>query len=163
MYVGMFPNNTEHRHHVLQIEIGIKTSFRLRIDGRSYDYRAVIIAPNVPHQVDDHDEWQLMLHIDPESLAAKQLLKTYLGNRRFKEIEFNSLRALLPKINTYVHCTHPCKDAKKLFDEIVSALLDSPLDPIPSDHRIKAAAKNITPVAGKKNFHQRDCSSGMPI
>ena len=91
MYVGMFPNNAEHRHHVLQIEIGLNTTFRLQIDGASYDYRAVIIAPNVPHQVDDHNEWQLMLHIDPASLAAKQLSKTYLKNRRFSEIDFSGL------------------------------------------------------------------------
>jgi hypothetical protein len=32
-----------------------------------------------------------MLHIDPQSLAAKQLKKTYLGNRRFKEIEFSAI------------------------------------------------------------------------
>jgi hypothetical protein len=41
--------------------------------------------------VDDHNEWQLMLHIDPESLAAKQLSKTYLKNRRFSEIDFSGL------------------------------------------------------------------------
>lgn len=150
MYVGMFPNNTEHRHHVLQIEIGINRSFRLQIDGASYDYRSVIIAPDVPHQVDDHNEWQLMLHIDPESLAAKQLLETYLENRRFKEIDFSSLTPLLPEINTYVHCTHPCKAAKKLFDAIVSALLNSPADPPLIDRRIETAMEVLRRLPVKK-------------
>jgi AraC-like DNA-binding protein len=150
MYVGKFPNNTEHRHHVLQIEIGIKTSFRLQIDGASYEYRSVIIAPNVPHQVDDHNEWQLMLHIDPESLAAKQLLETHLGNRRFKEIVFSSIESLLPEINSYVHSIHSCRNAKKLFDNIVSALLSSPINPTPIDQRIKAALKILRRLPVKK-------------
>ena len=150
MYVGMFPNNAEHRHHVLQIEIGINRSFRLQIDGANHEYRGAIIAPNVPHRVDDHNEWQLMLHIDPESLAAKQLLKTCLENRRFREIDFDSVKSLLPVINTYVHCTQACREAKSLFNAIVSALLDSPVDPPPIDHRIKAALKKLRRLPIKK-------------
>ena len=150
MFVGRFPNNVEHQHHVLQIEIGIRRSFRLQIDGGSYDYRAVIIAPNVPHQVEDHNQWQLMLHIDPGSLAAKQLLRTCLGNRRFKEIEFSSIKSLLPEIKTYVDCIHPCGDAKRLVDDIVSALLCSPLDPMPIDPRITAALNRLRSLPVKK-------------
>jgi AraC-like DNA-binding protein len=150
MYVGMFPNNAKHRHLVLQIEIGIHSPFCLQIDGESHEYRAAIIAPNVPHRVDDHNEWQLMLHMDPECLAAKQLLKTYMGNRRFKKIDFSSLKALLPEINTYVHCTHPCNAAKNLFDAIVNALLDSPTDPPPTDCRIKAALNILRRLPEKK-------------
>ncbi len=54
LFVGRFPNNAGHRHHVLQIQIGIEAAFRLQIDGGTHDSRAVIIAPNVLHQVDDH-------------------------------------------------------------------------------------------------------------
>jgi AraC-like DNA-binding protein len=150
MYIGRFPNNAEHRHHVLQIEIGITTSFRLQIDGGSYDYRLVIIAPNIPHQVDDHNEWQLMLHIDPESQAAKKLATAHLKDHRFKEIDFNSVKPLLPEIKSYVHRTHPCKNAKNLFDKIVSCLLNSPIEPPPIDHRIKSALKIVRRLPVKK-------------
>jgi AraC-like DNA-binding protein len=122
----------------------------VHIDGSAHECRAVIIAPNVPHQVDDHNEWQLMLHIDPESLAAKRLSKMYLDDRRFKEIDFNSLMSLLPEITTYVHRRHPCKDAKKLFGAIVSALIDSPTDSSPIDHRIKAAVEKLRGLPVKK-------------
>ena len=150
MYIGMFPNNAEHRHHVLQIQIGINRSFRLHADGASSEYNAVIIAPNVPHRVDDHNEWQMMLHIDPESLSARQLLTAYLGGRRFEEIEFSAVKSLLPEISTYIHKIHPCKDAKKLFDDIISALLDSPMVSTPIDHRIKAAVKILRRIPEKK-------------
>jgi AraC-like DNA-binding protein len=145
MYVGKFPGNAEHRHHVLQIEIGINTTFRLQIDGASYEYRAVIIAPNVPHQVDDGDQWQLMLHIDPESLAARQLSKTYLKNHRFEKIELSCIKSLLPEMNAYVHGIHPCNDAK-----IIAAILSSSIDPKPMDHRIKAALKILRQLPVKQ-------------
>jgi len=150
MYIGMFPNNAEHRHHVLQIQIGINTPFRLQVDGVSHECRAVMIAPNVPHMVDDYNEWQLMLHIDPDCLSARRLLKTHLGNHRFKQIDFGALMSLLPEINTYVHCTHPCKDAKRLFNAIVSALLDSPIIPASIDPRINAAVKILRRLPVKK-------------
>lgn len=150
MYVGKFPNNTAHHHHVVQIVIGINAPFRLQIDGANYEYRSVIIAPNVPHQVDDHDEWQLMLHIDPENLVAKQLSMAYLKDCRFKEIDFSVVKPLLTEINTYVHCIHSCKDAKKLFDDIVSALLSFPIETPPIDHRIKAALEILHQLPVKK-------------
>jgi AraC-like DNA-binding protein len=150
MYIGRFPNNAEHRHHVLQIQFGLCTSFRLKADGASHEYRAAIIGPNVPHQVDDYDEWQLMLHIDPENMAAKQLSKAYLGKCPFKKIDFSVVKPLLPEISTYVDCIRSCRDAKKLFDHIVSALLSSPIEPSPMDHRIKAALKILRRLPVKK-------------
>ncbi len=160
MYVGMFPNNAEHRHHVLQIEIGINSPFNLQINGESYEYRAAIIAPNVPHQVDDHNNWQLMLHMDPESLAAKQLLKNYLENRQFREIDICSVKSLIPEINTYVHCIHPCNEAKNLFNAIMNALLDSPTDPPPTDRRI-IAALNILRRLPVKKFSAREIAEAV--
>lgn len=79
--------------NVIQIEIGVKAPFRFQSTGSNYDFRAVIIAPNVPHKVDDHDEWQLMLHIEPYSLIGRQLLAIYLRYLQFREIEFGSIPA----------------------------------------------------------------------
>jgi AraC-like DNA-binding protein len=150
MFFGMFPNNTEHQHHVIQIEIGIEAAFRLQIEGGAYDYRAVIIAPNVPHQVDDHRKRQLMLHVEPDSPVGRKLLKTYLQNRRFKQIGFKSIEPLLPEIDSFVSRIHPCQRAKKLFNDIIYALLKSPVEQCPVDDRIRTALGILRHMPVKK-------------
>ena len=150
MFVGMFPNNAEHRHHVIQIQIGIEATFRLQIAGGAYDFRAVIIAPNVPHQADDHRKWQLMLHIEPDSLVGRRLLKTYVQNRRFKEIEFKIIEPLFVEIKSFVGRIHSCNCAQKLFDAVVYALLKSPVEQGPIDARIKAALEISRQMPVKK-------------
>jgi AraC-like DNA-binding protein len=150
MYIGKFPNNVDHQHHVIQIEIGVTGPFRLHIEGSDYDFRAVIIAPNVPHRVDDHDIWQLMLHIEPYSLLGKQLVATYLRNQRFKEIEFEFIKPFLPEINCFIERIHPCECAKKLFEDIVYNLIDTPVKPNPVDDRIRAALEMLNHMPIKK-------------
>ena len=150
MFIGMFPNNAEHQHHVIQIEIGIEASFRLQIDGGVYDFRAVIIAPNALHRVDDHRKRQLMLHIEPDSLVGRQLLNTYLQNRRFKRIGVKSIEPLFTKIDAFVGRIHPCNRAQGLFDAIVYALLKSPVVHGPSDDRIKTALEILRQLPVKK-------------
>lgn len=150
MYIGKFPNNTEHHHNVIQIEIGAKAPFRFQSAGSNYNFRAVIIAPNVPHKVDDHDEWQLMLHIEPFSLIGRQLLAIYLKKLQFKEIEFESIKPFLPEINRFIERIHPCERAKKLFDDIVYNLIDTPMKPNPVDDRIRAALEMLNHMPIKK-------------
>jgi AraC-like DNA-binding protein len=179
MYIGKFPNNVDHQHHVIQIEIGVTGPFRLQVDGSNYNFRAVIIAPNVPHKVDDHDEWQLMFHIEPYSLIGKQLVATYLKKQNFKEIEFDSIKPFLPEINRFIERIHPCECAKKLFEHIVYNLINSPIKPNPVDDRIKAALEmlNYLPVkristkalasaiglSESRFVHLFKCQIGIPV
>lgn len=151
LFVGRFPNNAGHRHHVLQIQIGVEAAFRLQIDGGTHDFRAVIIAPNVPHQVNDHHKWQLMLHIEPGSLIGGQLLKAYLENRRFKEIGFHRLEPLVPEFRSFIERIHPCGCARKLFSDVVNALSGVPMEQQrPIDHRIKAALDLLRRLPARK-------------
>jgi AraC-like DNA-binding protein len=150
MYIGKFPNNTEHQHHVIQIGIGVTAPFRLQVGGTDYDFRSVIIAPNVPHKVDDYGEWQMMLHIEPYSLIGTQLLATYLKDQQFKEIGFESIKPFLPEINCFVERIHTCERAKILFDDIIYNLIDTPMKPSSVDDRIRAALEMLNHMPIKK-------------
>ncbi len=57
MFLGESTDAVEHEHYALQIGIGQKTSFRVRSAKRWHTYRAVIIAPNQPHQFDGQNDW----------------------------------------------------------------------------------------------------------
>ncbi len=92
----------------------------------------------------------MMLHIEPDSLVGGQLLKAYLENRRFKKIGFHSLEPLAPRFRSFIDRIHPCGCAKKLFSDIVDAVLGAPVERRTIDPRIKAALDLLRRLPAKK-------------
>lgn len=139
MLKGNVVDNTTHQHHAVQIVISIKKDFKLFYDNKWSIHRAVIIAPDVPHQLLSPDHRQLLLLIDHETKIAKRLSEKLLKDRNVKSLDEFLARTGFKELISRDY-NFSCQQANFLFNKIIDFLLGSKEVSSPAiDSRIKKA------------------------
>ncbi len=139
LFLGESIDTSEHRHHAIQISIGLTRPFKLHFSGHQHAYQTIIMAPNFPHQFDGNGGKQAIFLIEPETTLGQSLIKKYFQKGKVKEIEnarfemsFNELRNHLPPGNQ-------CQEVKLCCDNLLNTLLGAPVLLTPMDARIEKA------------------------
>lgn len=148
LYIGQ--SDTEaHRHHALIISIGIDSMFKVKAGWQWKTYRAVITAASWTHRFDGRGGTQVFVIMEPEMELARRLKRKFLGNKFIAELDY----ALFdPLVNELENISSPltCAKARKLFDEIVLALLDKDMPAHEMNPHIQGALELIRELPIKK-------------
>ena len=75
LFAGRAGQSTLHAHHAFQITLAVDESFRVRLGatGALVERRAVVIAPDLPHELDGGGAILVSLYLDPEGQYARVL------------------------------------------------------------------------------------------
>lgn len=76
IYVGNVGITEIHKHHAIQITIGINSSFILRNESGEKEARIVIIGKDVKHQFIGIGSTYIFIYVDPESEFASKILQS---------------------------------------------------------------------------------------
>ena len=87
LFLGKVKDNSEHKHHAVQIIVGIDGPVALCYEGSTKQCHCAIIAPDTSHRIDDNQTSQLHLLIDNESIIAKKLDEQFLQNQKAKSVK----------------------------------------------------------------------------
>lgn len=150
LFLGELADTSEHRHYALQLCIGLTQTFKLHSANHEQTYQAVIMAPNFPHQFDGYGGKQLILLIEPETKLGQSLMQKYFHNCSIKDLEYAFLKMNLNELRNHSPSDIQCQEAKLLCNNLLSALLESPVSPKPIDSRIEKALCLI-----KQSQHQK--------
>jgi AraC-like DNA-binding protein len=97
-----------HSHNTMQIIVDIQGTFKCRIGDEEWmTYKNLIIRENVIHQQDTNNSVQLLIYLDTETTAAKEIKSKYMdkldvyspGNSIFGDIDPKALQEAVLKSN----------------------------------------------------------------
>ncbi len=141
-FIGQSTDTVEHRHHAVQIIIGLDSGFRLKSGQVSKKYQAAIIAPNTSHQLDGQGAWQLILLLEPETTLAIHVIQKYLEDTEIKALDFSMLALPLNRLRHEQEITKECETFQGFYDDILHQLLGEEPAPKKSiDSRILEAIR----------------------
>jgi AraC-like DNA-binding protein len=87
-----------HSQNTMQIIIDLEDGFKCRIsDGEWQGYKNLIIGENVIHQLDTNGSVQLLIYLDIETSAAKQIKGTHMNGLQACEPNINFFETIDPK------------------------------------------------------------------
>jgi AraC-like DNA-binding protein len=121
LFFGYLPNIEEHAHHAIQIEIGPRKAFKIHHGQKAFACRFALIPPDVSHKIDDCNEAQAIIYLEPESIMG-QRLKQFQKNRRIVELEFSILKPFIKDLQRFSERIHDCGEAGRLVRSILEAI-----------------------------------------
>ncbi|HTK19921.1 MAG TPA: AraC family transcriptional regulator [Mucilaginibacter sp.] len=87
-----------HSHNTMQIIVDLQGGFKCRTrDDIWQNHKNLIIDQNVVHQLDTNGSVQLLIYLDVETSAAKQIKARYMNGRPSREPDINFFETLNPK------------------------------------------------------------------
>jgi AraC-like DNA-binding protein len=148
LYLGQ--SDTEaHRHHALIVSIGINSTFKVKAGWQWKTYRAVITAASLPHRFDGRGGAQVFVVMEPELEIARKLKRKFLANGSIAELDYALLQPLVDELEN-ISSPLNCAEARKVFDEIVLALLDRDVPAHEMNPHVQRALELIRELPIKK-------------
>jgi AraC-like DNA-binding protein len=138
LFCGRVRDNTAHRHHALQVVVGLQRAFGLH-DGRRWQQtRAAVIAPDHPHRIDGAGGPLWLLLVEPEWPHVRGLADTLRGSKavRFPEPQGLIAAARPERVAERVSCA----GAREAADRVLTLLEAAPRQACaPPDPRVAKA------------------------
>jgi AraC-like DNA-binding protein len=150
LFIGVIPDNQEHVHHLIQISIGLIRDFTLSHGSGIYECRYAMVAPDEPHCVDDHQEWQVLIYVDPETVVGRQIKSNYFQNKKVEIFEFKAIEPFIEELRNIRDRTHTCREARMLVDRILGSLTANAENQNNIDPRIQKAVNLLKQIPLKK-------------
>jgi AraC-like DNA-binding protein len=136
LFFGYLPNIEEHAHHALQIEIGLSKPFKIYYSQKELACRFALIQPDVPHKIDDCNDIQAVIYIEPESILGLQL-KHFYKNEDIVKLKFDIVKPFIKELNRFSEIIRECHEAELLMHVIMESLSGVELPFNELDYRIK--------------------------
>jgi AraC-like DNA-binding protein len=136
LFFGYLPNIEEHTHHALQIEIGLSKRFKIYHGQEELACRFALIQPDVPHRIDDCNDIQAVIYLEPESIIGLQL-KQFYKNEKFVKLNFDIVKSFIKELQRFSENIRDCHEAEVLFHAIMESLSGEDLPFNKPDYRIK--------------------------
>ena len=149
-YLGRLPNIGEHAHHALQIEIGLHKTYKIFSGLDSIESRFAIIPPDIPHRIDDCDNIQAIIYLEPESTVCKRIIEEYSPDGKIRTLNHQIIKSYLHMLQKLGKEIYPCREVKKLLDEILNLLTGDYAPKNILDKRIKNAIEICRQAPEKK-------------
>lgn len=118
-FIGVFKNNTYHKHYAIQISIAVNDSLVItNSNNEAYSYSSCLIKSNVPHKLSCSDN-QLLILVNPSSSFGH-----YLTQEISEDISvFN--HTLSTRLKTYIQQYTEGEISIKMFNEQVKKSIQS--------------------------------------
>jgi AraC-like DNA-binding protein len=150
LFVGPSTDAAAHRHHSLQIGVGLNKPFRLFADQRWTRCRTALIEPNRLHQLDGRGDWQAILLLDPESTSAQRLMQHYLRDRGLRILVDALPERVLDELRELVSTKLACPEADALYDRVITALVDKAHSPKRAHPKVRQVLAYLHQLPVKK-------------
>ena|ERR1700761_7893411 len=127
-----------HSHNTLQIFVDLHDAFKCRIgNGKWESYKSLVIRENVMHQLDTNGSTQLLIYLDKETSAAKELKKRYLDEQDIFRPDMNILKDIEPDALQQTLLAHDAEKMLNIVNRVLELLCGSQI--FKSDERISKA------------------------
>lgn len=135
-------NVTEpHGHYASSILLGINDTFQVTESGGTpREYRAAVLSPNIYHALDGSGTRMIILQIDPDFSEYRPLEKRMDGHSVLG-LDFAMFSSLADRFETMFAGTLDCREARGLYDDILTAITRVPAQHPTLDERVRTALR----------------------
>ena len=132
MFIGEIDDNEEHRHHAIQLTIGLNDDFHLYFNTDKQCFGSVLIDSDYPHKLIRKSGKQILILIDTELSIGRKLKNTYLQNKKVKCVDEKFEARFISELHTIKDVSLQCDRAQEVFDKIIRQLvvIDNPVNDI---------------------------------
>ncbi|MEE8059859.1 MAG: helix-turn-helix domain-containing protein [Pseudomonadales bacterium] len=143
-------DNGEHHHHALQISMALEDRpYLITHPGGTDCAELSIIEPNYMHKINVVDTWHLLILIDAETDAARQIQERYLQLTNIatpKQVDIDYCRQ---RMQHFVHNAQPIEEIDSAINDVVTRLTGPVLQQPYKDERIDKVIKLIHQAGGQ--------------
>lgn len=139
LVLGTVHDTTTHRHHALQITISLSGHFFLRLPDARVCTGALMIEPDHPHRLSGREGRQAVLLLDPEATVSGNLIDAYRLRGQAAEVDAVRVEPFVQQLESLSRRIPSCVEARRLCDDMLSAILGSAMPFKAIDPRIRDA------------------------
>lgn len=150
LFIGQATDAAAHRHHALQVGIGLNQPFGLTLEGRPRRCRTAIISPDQPHQLKGRGDWQAIILLDPETDPARQLTAKYLAKSKAALTDQSLPAEAFDRIRLFISKPGGCREAAELCAYLLDALTDGPAPRKKYHQKVKELIQYLDELPVKK-------------
>lgn len=133
-----------HRHHALQISIGLGGAFDFECDGQSVRAEGVVAGSDILHRLDSRGMEVAVLLLEPEEVHARRIRMRWLENNTFVALPphiVDAARSLLAR---------PAPEPTSILNDLAQEFVPD-MEPLPPmDARIAALLDRLRARPGKR-------------
>jgi len=149
LFAGYTPDTVLHKHHAVEIFIGIEKPIELISEGNVYRHHSIILNSGIPHQVSGYDAQKIVIVFDTETIVAQKLIQKYLNQNQITNLD-QQLHKIFDQIEMPTGTHSSCEQAEILYDIIIRSLLEYDDVTRIIDSRIDLAVQFIRELEIKK-------------
>lgn len=142
LYIGTSINTIPHKHHAVQIAIGINKGFKASVNDNWMETRAIIIDKDQIHQFNGEDQWNILLLMEAEMPACKVIRSKWLKEKAFQELDFNEFKESVDLITNSKNDLSSI-DAKNVYRSMILAMTEDMPEQDITDTRVIQAIHHI--------------------
>ena len=88
-----------HSHNTMQIIVDLQNGFKCRTANADWvNYKSLVIRENVIHQLDTNNSVQLLIYLDVETVAARQIKSEYMNSEEVYAPDTDLLEEIDPEV-----------------------------------------------------------------
>lgn len=142
LFIGKSIDASAHKHHNVQISIGLDKAFKLKFNNTWREYSAVVIDKDQLHQYDGGDDWQLFILMDAESEECGQIRRKLLIHNKIYEFSFEREEIIIGLFKLFNN-KEKYSSVKEIFNKIINSILPIENNLCPIETRIQEVINNI--------------------
>lgn len=124
LFLGNIHDNSEHKHHAVQIIVGLDGPITLTFDNFTHSCPSVMIASDTRHQLDGNQGPQLLLLIDNESIIAQKLADKYFQKASVHIFDESHAQQLRNGFIFPEKAVLACREAHLFVNGLLAAIID---------------------------------------
>ncbi len=149
LLVGNALDNGDHSHHALQITLTLEDRpFIIRHIGGEDSTACSLIKPNYMHQIDVTDTWRLLILIDAETEAAKQIEERYLQENSIATPSLDDIDYCRQRMQHFAHEAQSVTETEAAINDVVARFAGSIPEPTEKDPRVTKVIQAIHQARG---------------
>jgi AraC-like DNA-binding protein len=151
VFLGPMEDALDHRHHAVQLVLGLDGAFEVWAGTVKHDGLAAIIAPNHPHRFKGKGRRHAVLLLDPELSAYASIIGAMGKESGVTMLDPSPVERELQGFLSSLHSPPECTIVKDLCEKTFRRLSRAGLEETPdTDARISAAKSFISRAPDRK-------------
>jgi AraC-like DNA-binding protein len=124
LFLGNIQDNSEHKHHAVQIIVGLDGPIMLTFDNSPQSCHSVMIASDTLHQFGGNQGTQLHLLIDNESILARKLTEKYFHQENVYIFDESHAQQLRKRFIFSEESGMSCSEAHLFVNGLLETIID---------------------------------------
>jgi AraC-like DNA-binding protein len=123
LFISNVVDTDIHQHHLVEIFISLDNSLKIKSNKQHYKAKNIIIDSDELHQLDNNDNFYILLLLDSESIITRQLQKIYLNDNGINILQDSLFISFQNDLKKLINTDCKIEEAKATYNKIIHHLL----------------------------------------